>query len=194
MESIVFGLLLITATVTIPLWNWFAQKYSKKSAYILGMSFWIVVQFFVFSLQPGQTTLIIFLSILAGLSVSTAHIIPEAIFPDVIDWDEFVNHTRREGMYYGAINFFGKMSSAIAIFLVFQSLGWFGYQTPPKDAIRFTQPDNAITAIRFLTGPVIIILLLLAIFLAWYYPLTRDRQHYIQQSLRKREQLHTKKY
>ena len=59
MESVVFGLLLITATITIPVWNWVAQKYSKKTAYIFGMLFWVVVQFFVFSVQPGQTTLII---------------------------------------------------------------------------------------------------------------------------------------
>lgn len=188
LESVVFGLLLIMATVTIPVWNWFAQKYSKKSAYILGMSFWIIVQFFVFSVQPGQTSLIVILSILAGISVSTAHIMPEAIFPDVIDWDEFINHDRREGMYYGAIHFIRKMSSAIAIFLVLQLLGWFGYQTPPDDAIRFAQPDSAVTAIRFLTGPVIIIMLLLAIIFAWNYPISRDRQQRIQKSLRRREQ------
>ena len=73
---------------------------------------------------------------------------PEAIFPDVIDWDEFVNHNRREGIYYGAINFMRKMSSAIAIFLVLQILGWFGYQTPPDNAIQFMQPETAIAAIR----------------------------------------------
>ena len=152
------------------------------------ISFWIIVQFFVFSVQPSQTSLIVILSILAGISVSTAHIMPEAIFPDVIDWDEFINHDRREGMYYGAIHFIRKMSSAIAIFLVLQLLGWFGYQTPPDDAIRFAQPDSAVTAIRFLTGPVIIIMLLLAIIFAWNYPISRDRQQRIQKSLRRREQ------
>ncbi len=44
------------------------------------------------------------LAALAGISVSTAHVMPEAIFPDVIDWDELRTRTMREGMYYGAIN------------------------------------------------------------------------------------------
>jgi len=140
-----------------------AQKFSKRWAYIVGMIFWIIVQMAIFSIQPGQVTTTIILAALAGLSVSTAHIMPEAIFPDVIDWDEFRSHKRREGTYYGAVNFLRKLSSAGAIFLALQILGWFGYQTPPRNALQFTQSAETVTAIRFLTGPVVAILLLAAI-------------------------------
>ena len=187
-ESVVFGVLLIVATVSIPLWNWLAQKFSKRSAYIIGMAFWIVVQMFVFSIQAGQISLIIILAALAGLSVSTAHIMPEAIFPDVIDWDELRTNKRHEGMYYGAINFIRKLSSAIAIFIALQALGWFGYQSPPQGSAIFMQPDQAIYAIRFITGPVIVILLLAAIIFAFKYPLSRERQRKIRRSLNRRSQ------
>ncbi|PJA00250.1 hypothetical protein COX76_02245, partial [Candidatus Kaiserbacteria bacterium CG_4_10_14_0_2_um_filter_50_16] len=36
-ETATFGLLLISATLTLPLWNIVAQKVSKRFAYILGM-------------------------------------------------------------------------------------------------------------------------------------------------------------
>jgi GPH family glycoside/pentoside/hexuronide:cation symporter len=186
LESVVLGFLLLSATLAIPFWSWFAKLTSKRMAYIVGMSFWVVVQFFVFGLQPGQVWLIILFVSLAGLSVSTAHIIPDAIFPDVIDWDEFTTNARREGLYYGAINFIRKLSSALAIFLALQALGWFGYQSPPKGAMLFTQPPQAILAIRVMTGPFIVVLLILAILFAWGFPITRERQNRVRLSLLRR--------
>ncbi|NMC80716.1 MAG: MFS transporter, partial [Chloroflexi bacterium] len=53
LESVVLGLMLLTATLAIPLWNWLAHKFSKRVAYIYGMSFWILVQLLVFFVQPG---------------------------------------------------------------------------------------------------------------------------------------------
>ncbi|GAP14577.1 sugar (Glycoside-Pentoside-Hexuronide) transporter [Longilinea arvoryzae] len=187
MESAVLGIMLVTATLALPLWNWLAHKLSKRSAYIIGMVFWIFVEMLILIVQPYQTHLMILFSFLAGLSVSTAHVMPEALFPDVIDWDELRTHTRREGMYYGAINFLRKMSSAIATFFSLQVLGWFGYQTPPRDAIQFMQPDLTVNVIRFMTGPVIAVLLLFAVLIARSYPLTRDRQIRIRRMLQKRQ-------
>lgn len=187
MESAVLGVMLITATLALPLWNWLAHKLSKRSAYIIGMVFWIFVEMLILIVQPYQTNLMILFSFLAGLSVSTAHVMPEALFPDVIDWDELRTHTRREGMYYGAINFLRKMSSAIATFFSLQVLGWFGYQTPPKDALIFTQSDLTVNVIRIMTGPVIAVLLIAAVWIARSYPLTRDRQNRIRRLLQKRQ-------
>jgi len=187
LTSVVFGVLLIVAVIALPLWSAIAHKFSKRWAYIVGMVFWIVVQMLIFSIQPGQITLIIVLAALAGLSVSTAHVMPEALFPDVIDWDELRTHQRREGTYYGAVNFLRKLSSAGAIFLALQVLGWFGYQNPPENALQFSQSPITLTAIRYLTGPVVAVLLMIAIFIAWRYPLSRERQNRIQRALFRRQ-------
>jgi len=106
---------------------------------------------------------------------------------DVIDWDELRTHARHEGTYYGAINFIRKLSSAIAIFLAVQVLGWFGYQSPPEGITVFTQPDSALLAIRLLTGPAIILLLLSAILTSIKYPISRERQKRIRRSLLRRK-------
>ncbi len=187
LTSVVLGVLMIVAVMALPLWSAIAQKFSKRWAYIVGMVFWIGVQMLIFSIQPGSVTFIIILAALAGLSVSTAHVMPEAIFPDVIDWDELRTHKRREGTYYGAINFLRKVSSAGAIFLALQVLGWFGYKSPPENALHFTQSPITLTAIRYLTGPIVAFLLLVAIFVAWRYPLSRERQRRIQKALIRRK-------
>jgi GPH family glycoside/pentoside/hexuronide:cation symporter len=108
-------------------------------AYILGMSLWIAV--------------------LAALMTSAAHVVPESIFPDVTDWDEFRSRERRERLYCGAINFIRKLASAFATFFALQILGWSGYRAPPEGATVVMRAPAALGAIRFLAGPGVILLL-----------------------------------
>lgn len=190
LESIVLGLLIITAVFALPLWTWLSYRFSKRSAYIVGMLFWAFVQIVLFGLQPGQITAMLILAVLAGLSVSTAHVLPDSIFPDVIEWDELRTHQRHEGIYYGAKNFVRKLTGAFAIFFALQVLGWFGYQTPPEGVMQFNQSARTLTAIRVLTGPVGALLLLSSILVAWYYPLTRERHARIRALLEKRRARH----
>jgi GPH family glycoside/pentoside/hexuronide:cation symporter len=187
LESVVLGLLLITAVVALPLWTWLSSRFSKRSAYIMGMSFWATVQLLVMTVQPGQITYILILAMLAGLSVSTAHVLPEAIFPDVIEWDELRTRRRHEGIYYGTKNFVRKLTGALAIFFALQVLGWFGYQTPTQGATQFSQSPITISAIRMLTGPVGALLLFSAIGVAWFYPLSRERHARIRHLLARRK-------
>ncbi len=188
LESAVLGLLLVTAVVALPFWMFLSKKLNKRSAYIIGMSFWAVVQTLLFLVQPGQVNLVLFLAVLAGLSVSTAHVLPDAMFPDVIEWDELRTGRRQEGIYYGVKNFVRKMTGALAIFFALQMLGWFGYQSPPDGAAQFAQSASALQAIRWLTGPAGALLLISAILAAWKYPLTRDRHARILRLLMKRHQ------
>jgi len=187
-ESAVFACLLVTSVIVVPLWVWVARRIGKQNAYIIGMTFWAVVQLLIFSIQPGQITFILALAVMAGISVSTAHVLPDAIFPDVIEWDELRTGHRREGIYYGVKNFVRKLTGALAIFIALQVLGWFGYQSPPAGATQFTQPDSALLAIRFLIGPLGALLLFGAIAMAWFYPLTRERHARVRSMLERKKE------
>jgi GPH family glycoside/pentoside/hexuronide:cation symporter len=101
------------------------------------------------------------------------------MFPDVIDWDELRSGSRREGLYYGAVNFIRKLSSALATFLALQILGWSGYTAPPEGARVFMQPDSALKAIHFLTGPGVILLIIPAIVLTVFFPMDRKKHERI---------------
>jgi GPH family glycoside/pentoside/hexuronide:cation symporter len=158
----------------------------KHTAYIIGMVFWAGVQLGIFSVHPGQIPLVLWMSFLAGLSVSAAHVLPDAMFPDVIEWDELRTGRRQEGIYYGVKNFVRKMTGALAIFLALQVLGWFGYKSPPEGATTFTQSPVTLTAIRVLIGPLGALLLFSAVITTWFYPLTRERHGRIRRLLEKR--------
>jgi len=107
----------------------------------------------------------------------------DAIFPDVIEWDELRTRRRHEGIYYGAKNFVRKLAGAVAIFLGLQVLGWFGYQAPPESVIQFNQSAATLWAIRVMSGPVGAILLIRAMTIAWFYPITRRRHARIRRLL-----------
>ncbi len=188
LESVVLGVLLITAVLALPFWNWLSKRLSKRRAYIIGMSFWALVQILIYLIYPGQVGLTLVLAVLAGLSVSTAHVLPDAIFPDVIEWDELRTRHRHEGVYYGVKNFVRKLTGAFAIFFALQVLGWFDYLAPPEGATQFSQSGTTLNAIRFLTGPVGALLLLSAIVVAYFYPLTREKHARIRRLLVRRKE------
>ena len=188
LESAVFAILLITAVVVLPFWLWLSHRLGKHKAYIIGMIFWAGVQLAIFSVRPGQMPLVLWLAFLAGLSVSAAHVLPDAIFPDVIEWDELRTGRRQEGIYYGVKNFVRKLTGALAIFIALQVMGWFGYQTPPEGATIFMQSPVTLTAIRVLIGPFGAVLLFSAVLTAWFYPLTRERHARIRKLLARRKE------
>jgi GPH family glycoside/pentoside/hexuronide:cation symporter len=186
LESAVFALLLITAVAVLPFWLWLSHRLGKHIAYIIGMVFWAGVQIGIYMVQPGQIPLVLWMAFLAGLSVSAAHVLPDAMFPDVIEWDELRTGRRQEGIYYGVKNFIRKLTGALAIFVALQVLGWFGYQTPPTGATNFMQSPVTLTAIRLLIGPVGAVLLFSTVITTWFYPLTRERHGRIRRLLEMR--------
>jgi GPH family glycoside/pentoside/hexuronide:cation symporter len=188
LESVVLGLLLITAVVSLPFWTWLARKLSKRTAYIAAMCFWAVVQMVILLVRPGQVSFVLALAVLAGISVGAAHALPDAIFPDVLEWDELRTGKRREGIYYGIKNFVRKLAGAVAIFLALQVLGWFGYQGPGEGVTQFAQSTSALAAIRAMAGPMGTVLLVGAIVMAWFYPLTRERHARIRRLLARRKE------
>ncbi len=193
-ESVVLGLMLITAVFVLPLWTWLAQRLGKRIAYIIGIAFWAVLMALIIFVPPMNYTLVVVMSVLIGISVSAAHVLPDAIFPDVIDWDELRTGTRHEGIYYGIKNFTRKLATAFAIFLTLQVLGRVGYQSPPDGVTQFAQSGSVLWAIRILTGPVCVLLLLSVIVVTWLYPLDRHRYQRIRRLLlrkqvRKREKV-----
>jgi GPH family glycoside/pentoside/hexuronide:cation symporter len=184
--SAVLGMMMITATIVLPFWIVLSKRIGKRRAFIIALAFWAALLLVVpFIPQRGYTFTLV-LSVAIGISVSAAHVLPDAIFPDVIEWDELRTGRRHEGIYYGAKNFVRKLTTAFAIFLALQVLGWLGYKTPPKGATSFVQPASALWGIRILIGPVGAALLIATAVVTWLYPLDRKRFNRVRRLLERR--------
>jgi GPH family glycoside/pentoside/hexuronide:cation symporter len=186
-ESAMLGTLMLATIVFVPFWLWLSHRTNKRSAYITGMLFWVTMQFVVFTVQPGEINKMLILCVLLGIGLSSAYVLPDAIFPDIIEWDELRTGRRQEGIYYGARAFIRKMSSALVVFLTLQLLGWAGYTAPPIDATTYTQPDSVAFMIRLLVSPIGALILFGAVVCAWYYPLSREKYARIRKLLDKKK-------
>jgi GPH family glycoside/pentoside/hexuronide:cation symporter len=175
-ETATFGILLVTAILTLPFWGFLAKRTSKRAAYIVGMAVWALVQCVIMTIPRGGLASSLWLAVVAGFTTASAHVLPESMFPEAIDWDELRSGERREGLYYGAITFVRKLATALATFIALQVLGWSGYQAPPEGALSFSQPASAIGAIRFLTGPGVLVVIVPTIVFAALLPLDRKKQ------------------
>lgn len=171
------------AILFIPLWVWVARRLDKRRAFILGTLSWVVVLLGIAAVSPGQLGLAYALAALSGSGIATAYVIPWAMVPDIIEYDELRTGQRREGSYYAFASFFQKLATGAAIWAMGQALAFTGYITPAPGAAPPAQPAQAVAAIRIFTGPVPTVLLLLAVAFAWRYPITRETHRGLREQL-----------
>ena len=176
----------VTAIFALPLWNWVSKHWNKRFAYISGVAFWAVVMMVLIFMSPETPLwLILTLCVLAGIGVSAAQVLPWAIIPDAIEWQEWKTGERNEGMFYSLITLMGKVGMAIA-----QPMGLLILQLSNfQEGQNVVQPASALTGIRLVIGVVPALLLLAGIVMAILYPLSRNEHHRIVEELRERREL-----
>jgi GPH family glycoside/pentoside/hexuronide:cation symporter len=173
LESAFFGALMLVNILSVPFWVWLSRRRNKRDAYLAGMLFLGVILLLIFRIQPGQMDQLVLLGALAGFGVSAAYVLPDAMFPDIVEWDELRTGCRQEAIYYGARNFIRRMTMALVIFVTLQLLAWSGYQTPPSGVVQFTQPPRALLTIRVLVSIISTAMFATAALVAWFNPMTR---------------------
>ncbi|MDD5200695.1 MAG: MFS transporter [Terrimicrobiaceae bacterium] len=164
-----------TALALIPAWGWLSVRVGKKPVYFYGMAFWLVAQAGLVFVRPGQTSLMYLLGFIAGFGISVCYLIPNAMLPDTIEYDELRTGQRREGVFYGFFVFLQKIALAFGTFIVGHSLAAAGYLSHGPHEPVPVQPESALTAIRIAIGPLPAVALLLGMFFAWRFPITKAK-------------------
>jgi GPH family glycoside/pentoside/hexuronide:cation symporter len=162
------------AILFIPLWVWVSKRLDKRRAFLWGTLSWMAVLLGIFTLSPDQLVLAYLLAALSGSGIATAYVIPWAMVPDVVEYDQLRSGQRREGSYYSFASFFQKLATGAALWGMGMALAMTGYITPSTANPLPSQPETALTAIRFFIGPIPVLLLLLALLFTWRYPITRE--------------------
>ncbi|MBX0326399.1 MFS transporter [Oscillochloris sp. ZM17-4] len=173
-----------SAMVFLFVWSAASRKIGKQNTYYAGMIFWILVQSGLFFLPSDQAMTAVFLAALAGVGIATAYLVPWSMLPDVIDLDELNTGERREGVFYGVMTFTQKTCVGLGIALTLQSLQWYGFD---GSLLPGQQPESALTALRWMVGPLPTVILLIGIVLVYRYPLTKQRHAEILAELARRK-------
>ncbi|MDT8306788.1 MAG: glycoside-pentoside-hexuronide (GPH):cation symporter [Anaerolineae bacterium] len=187
-DNLLLATVLGLALVTMPLTVAIMRHLGKRRAYMVSMAFLAVVLAIMSQVPPGGQTQVFIAGIFAGLGYGAANTLPWAIVADVIEADELRSGQRREGVYYGYLVFFRKLAAGIAIFVVGQVLDAAGYVSSVAGSAFIPQPPEALLAMRFFVGFVPPVMLMLAIVVAWRYPLDRERYNEIRRQLQERRE------
>ena len=178
LSTTTFHLLALTVQTTalclMPFWGWVSVKIGKKPVYFIGMSFWLIAQAGLMFLQPGAAAILFIMAFVAGFGISVCYLIPNAMLPDVVEYDELKTGRRREGVYYGTCIFIQKGALAIGTFIVGQLLALSGYIPSGPDDLAPQQPEKALLTIRLAIGPLPALALAVGMVLTALYPVTRE--------------------
>jgi len=178
--DMILGLLMGSGLICTPFVVWLCNKLGKQKAYVVSMSWWVIILLLLAILPSGSRVFLFYLAISAGLGIAAAHVIPSAINPDVIEADELATGYRREATFYGILVFLQKVGTAIMLAFAQFILAQTGYI---PDAI---QNHETIMAIRIIVGVLPACLILISILLAWKFPINRVKHMQMRAELTKR--------
>lgn len=174
------GLLLVAIAASIPIWLRITRYVEKRTAFLLGLPFWLGAQICLWLATPEWPTFsIIAIALLAGIGYSIADWAPWSMLSDVIDEDELRNGERREGLYSGVFTFLRKFSGAVGVAGAMLVLDLSGYSAGES------QGETTLLSIRTLTAGVPAFFITFAGILAWKYPLSRSKHREIQLALKR---------
>ncbi len=179
-------ILQVTAFVFLGVWARVSERIGKRATFIAGALFWIGALVALYFVPQGQTTPYFVLTFFAGIGVSVAYLIPWSMLPDVVEYDELTSGKRRDGLYYGLFVFLQKLGISVALALNGFALEAAGYINPEEAGELIAQPDSVLATLRIIVSLVPILILLLSLPIAYFYPITRERYAEIRKALDER--------
>jgi GPH family glycoside/pentoside/hexuronide:cation symporter len=175
--TMVMGLMLVCVTASLFVWKKISEKIDKGPVYAAGMFIGALAVGLTIFLPHEKTNLIYVIAVLAGFGFGAQWIFPWAMVADVVDLDRLKTGEQRSGMYYGVWGLVTKLSEALAL----AGTGWiltgFGY------VANVEQTELARLGIRLFFGPVPAVLILIALPLLIWYPITRKSHIEVTQQL-----------
>ena len=168
-EIYISAAFLLGGMVSVPVWVMLGRKFGNRKAIMIGMALTI----FLFMPLLIVSTLIatIISAFLLGIGIGAVWTLRVPAFSEVIDELVIKTGKRQEGVYYGVMTFFGRLSiiiAAITFAIVHEATGY----VPGAE----TQSPIALVGIRVIFALVPMIFYLIGLLVMWkVYDLTLDK-------------------
>ncbi|XP_049630746.1 sodium-dependent lysophosphatidylcholine symporter 1 isoform X1 [Suncus etruscus] len=164
--------IMVSATVTIPFWQWFLTRFGKKTAVYVGIS--SAVPFLILVASVESNLIVTYMvAVAAGISVAAAFLLPWSMLPDVID-DFHLKYPQSHGtepIFFSFYVFFTKFASGVSLGISTLSLDFAGYQTR-----GCSQPEHVKFTLKMLVTMTPIVLILLGLLLFKLYPIDEEKR------------------
>ncbi len=154
--------------LSAPLWSRALRTRDKKHGYIFAFLYLGAMVCGVFLIPRELGILFPVLNLFVGAGALGLWMLPGALGPDILEWEELHHGDRHEGGFYGIWMFVQKTGGGIALFAMGFLLGAMGF-VPDVE-----QSETVVLGLRLLYGgtPLLVVGIAAAVFAR--YPLTRE--------------------
>ncbi|XP_039977591.1 sodium-dependent lysophosphatidylcholine symporter 1-B isoform X2 [Xiphias gladius] len=164
--------IMLSATLAIPFWQWFLTRFGKKTAVYAGTL--SVVPFMILVVCLKSNLIVTYIvSFASGVGVAAAFLLPWSMLPDVVDDFQVQNpnSTGHEALFYSFYVFFTKFASGVSLGISTLSLDFAGYITR-----GCSQPEEVHLALKVLVSAAPIALIIIGLVILYFYPIDEERR------------------
>ncbi|XP_046692560.1 sodium-dependent lysophosphatidylcholine symporter 1-A isoform X2 [Silurus meridionalis] len=164
--------IMLSGTLTIPLWQLFLTRFGKKTAVYVGISWAIPFMILVVCIKSNLIITYI-VAVAAGASVAAAFLLPWSMLPDAVD-DYKVNNPFSQGheaIFYSFYVVFNKFASGVSLGISTLSLHFAGYVSR-----ACVQPDSVNLTLKLLVSAAPVSLIILGLLIFKSYPINEERR------------------
>ena len=162
--------------IAIPFWLWLGKVIGKHRAFCITLVGTGTVSFLCFFLEFGDYTQFHILFLLKGACFGGLQFLPASMLADVVDLDSLRTGGRRAGTFFALNGMIAKISAMLAVWAAARLVDFFGFIPGTENG------ETEMLALRFFYCIGCAAFFLPALFLAWFYPLTKEKH----EELRKR--------
>jgi len=162
--------------IAIPFWLWLGKVIGKHRAFCITLVGTGTVSFLCFFLEFGDYTQFHILFLLKGACFGGLQFLPASMLADVVDLDSLRTGGRRAGTFFALNGMIAKISAMLAVWAAARLVDFFGFIPGTENG------ESEMLALRFFYCIGCAVFFLPALFLAWFYPLTKEKH----EELRKR--------
>lgn len=116
----------IGSLASVPLWMKLGNVLGKKWCYIVTMLVY-PLPFSMLAVHPWSDPALYTIGLCGGVLNAGLYMMPVALMPDIVEWDELHTHQRREGVYMGIWIFSFKLGIGLSFLAVGLNLDLIGY-------------------------------------------------------------------
>ncbi|MFZ5745979.1 MAG: MFS transporter [Pseudomonadota bacterium] len=135
----------LSATLATPVWTRIARRLGKRKTYFISLTSAALLSLPALFIAPDTQWLLFAVLFTAGIADGANQLMPNAMVPDTVEFDEHNTGQRREGTIFGTWAFCRKLGMALGAFAVSLLLARFGFVEGGKPDM---QPQVAIDGIR----------------------------------------------
>uniref|UniRef100_A0A671UG10 MFSD2 lysolipid transporter B, sphingolipid n=1 Tax=Sparus aurata TaxID=8175 RepID=A0A671UG10_SPAAU len=161
--------ILLSAVISIPLWQWFLQRFGKKTAAFCGIT-WIMPFTMMLVFIPNVVVAYV-VAVSSGLSVAASLLLPWSMLPDVVDDFRLANPYSKghEAIFYSFYVFFTKFAAGISLGVSTLCLEFAGYDTG-----ACKQPAPVVYTLKLLIGAAPVAFIVTGLMILLLYPISED--------------------